>query len=397
MMPVGETPAGSFEFSTAARIIFGAGRARELPGLVAAIGRRALLVLGASTARHDRLRSAIAANGGSERLEVFSVATEPTVALAEAGADLARAMRADVVVAIGGGSVVDCAKAIAALATNDAPAVNYLEVVGGARPLVHPALPVIAVPTTAGTGAEVTRNAVLSVPEARVKVSLRSVFMLPRLALVDPELAVGLPSAVTTATGLDALTQLIEPYLSCRANVLTDALCLDGISRTVRALPRACHDPGDLLARADLAAAALFSGIALANSGLGVVHGFAGPIGGLFNAPHGAICAALLPHGMRANLAALRARFPGHACLARFTTVARILTGRCDATAEEGVAWVESLTRSLEAPSLSTLGIRSDDAAEIVRLAAQSSSMKANPVVLTPDELGRMLAAALSA
>ena len=387
------TAPARFEFATVQRIVFGSGTRAELPALVMALGRRVFFVGGANPQRHVELLTALGA--AAESLEIFAVPGEPTVALAEEGARQARAAGSTVVVAVGGGSAIDAGKAIAALAANPGEALEYLEVVGRGRPLPLAPLPFVAVPTTAGTGAEATRNAVLAVPDARVKVSLRSAAMLPRLALVDPELALGLPAAATAATGMDALTQLIEPYLSCRANPLTDALCRDGIGRVARALPRAVAAPGDLAARSDLALGALYSGMALANSGLGAVHGFAAPIGGLFPAPHGAVCAALLAPVLRANLAALRARAPQHPALARMAEVACWLTGEPTATADEAADFCAELCRRLAIPRLGAWCVRAADMAAIVEKAAAASSMKGNPIPLTPAELVAALEAAL--
>ena len=382
-----------FEFATAQRIVFGAGTRRELPVLAAGYGRRVFLVAGANPERHGALLAALRV--GLDRVETFAVPGEPTVALAEDGVRRLRAAGCTVVVAIGGGSAIDAGKAIAALAANPGEALDYLEIVGRGKSLPNAPLPFIAVPTTAGTGAEATRNAVLSVPEARVKVSLRSAAMLPRVALVDPELALGLPASVTAATGMDALTQLVEPYLSCRANPVTDAFCRDGIGRVARALPRACAEPGDLAARGDLALGALYSGMALANAGLGAVHGFAGPIGGAFAAPHGAVCAALLAPVLRVNLAALRARAPGHPSLARMTEVACWLTGDSAATTADAAPFCAELSRRLTIPGLGAWGVRSADVPGLVEKAAAASSMKGNPLPLTPAELTEALEAAL--
>jgi len=293
-------------------------------------------------------------------------------------------MRADVVIAIGGGSVIDAAKAVAILANNSGEPLDYLEVVGRGQPFEHGSLPVIAVPTTAGTGSEVTRNAVLGSKEHGVKASLRSPDMLPRVAVVDPELAFELPPAITASTGMDALTQLIEPYVSARANAMTDMFCVEGITRVARSLRRAYSDGHDRDARADMAFAALLGGLALANAGLGVVHGFAAPIGGMYDAPHGAVCAALLPHGMAANL---------HARTDRFTVIARLLTGRAEATADDGVEWVRQLSIDLSIAGLSTYGVT--DSQELIEKAAKASSMKANPVILSDAELHGVLRAAL--
>jgi len=281
---------------------------------------------------------------------------------------------------------MDAAKAIASLMTNPGDLLDYLEVVGKGKTLCEPSAPCIAIPTTAGTGAEVTRNAVLASAVHRVKVSLRSPFMLPRLAVVDPELTFGLPRSITASTGLDALTQLIEPYVSFRANPMTDGLCLEGMRRVARSLRRVCDEPGNGVAREDMALASLFGGLALANAGLGAVHGFAGPVGGMFPAPHGAVCAALLPHAMKMNLNALRSRAADSSSLMRYDTVARELTGSASARASDGVDWVKQLTVALEIPSLSAYGIGAGDLEILSEKAAAASSMKANPIVLTAEE-----------
>jgi alcohol dehydrogenase class IV len=301
------------------------------------------------------------------------------------------------VIAIGGGSVLDTGKGIAALAPNSGDPMDYLEVIGRGRHLEITPAPCIAVPTTAGSGSEVTRNAVLGSPEHGVKASLRHPAMLPRVAVIDPELTLTLPADVTVSTGLDALTQLIEPYVSLRATPLTDALCLDGIRRIVRSLPTAASADGgnNLEARADLSIASLFGGLALANAGLGVVHGVAAPIGAMFPAPHAAVCAALLPHGMAANLRALRTRAPDHPATGRFAQVAAALTNDPSATPEDGAAAVAALGRNLGVAGLGTYGLRSTDVDEVCRKAQHTSSMKANPIALGQDELRAMITAAL--
>jgi len=268
-------------------------------------------------------------------------------------------------------------------------------VIGKGQPLRHPSVPFIAVPTTAGTGSEVTRNAVLASAEHRVKVSLRSPFMLPRLAVVDPELTLELPPAVTASTGLDALTQLIEPYVSIRANLLTDGFCVEGLRRASHSLRRAYHCGRDITAREYMSLASLLGGLALANAGLGVVHGFAAPVGGMFDAPHGAVCAALLPHGMATNIRACRARTPEGETLRRYETVARLLTGKLDAVPEEGVEWVRHLCQELHIPPLSSYGIQERDVPTLVEKASKASSTKGNPITLTMDELREVLACAL--
>ncbi|HXK07931.1 MAG TPA: iron-containing alcohol dehydrogenase [Verrucomicrobiae bacterium] len=375
-----------FEFATAHRILFGEGSIRDVPAAAAALGRRALLVTGANPNRATGLRASLEAAGVPCR--PFPVPGEPTIDL------IRQAPRdCDLVIAMGGGSALDAAKAIAAMIANPGDPLDYLEVIGRGQPLRAPAVPCIAIPTTAGTGSEVTRNAVLASPELRVKASLRSAGMLPRLAVVDPELTYSLPPAVTAATGLDALTQLIEPYVSIRANPMTDALCVDGMRCAARALPRVWADPADREARAQMSWASLLGGMALANAGLGAVHGFAAPIGGMFPAPHGAVCAAVLPHAVDVNVRAVRARVPEE--MVRFDEVARLLTGNPRAVAADGVVWIGETVRRLEIPPLRTYGVTVTDIPVLVEKAAHASSMKGNPVALTGDELAEIVSRAL--
>jgi len=378
-----------FEFATATRIIFGEGAIRQVAPAAITWGHRVLVVTGHALEPANRLREDLQARGAQS----FTIAVEgePTVDLIARGLEQARGEQCNVVIAIGGGSVIDAGKAIAALLTNSGDLMDYLEVVGKGNALQNPAAPFIAAPTTAGTGAEVTRNAVLGVPERQVKVSLRSPWLLPRLAVVDPELTFGLPPAITARTGLDALTQLIEAYVSIRSNPMTDGFCAQGIPLAARSLRRAFYEGDDPEARRDMSLAALFSGLALANAGLGVVHGFAAPLGGRFPAPHGAICAAILPYGMEMNLRALRARAPQSAALRRYREVARMLTGRGDATAEDGITWTREICQELEIPPLKTYGMREEDVPALVAEAAKASSMKGNPLVLTPEELEEVL------
>jgi alcohol dehydrogenase class IV len=301
----------------------------------------------------------------------------------------------DFVIGFGGGSVLDTGKAIAALLANGGDPLDYLEVIGRGQPLTKPSAPYIAIPTTAGTGAEVTRNAVLASPEHRVKASLRSPYMLPDVALVDPELTYSLPRDVTAYTGLDALTQLIEPYVSIKANPMTDALCCDGIHRVSRSLQTACEVGDDPVARQDMALASLFGGLALANAALGAVHGFAGPLGGMFPAPHGAVCAALLPHVMAANIQTLQIEDPTGEALWRYGEVARMLTGDATATVHDGVDWVLWLCDTLHVPPLSSYGLTKADFDDLIEKAGAASSMKGNPIKLSPDRLYTILKRAL--
>ena len=381
-----------FEFATATRVVFGRGAIADLAASVGSLGQRALVVTGSDPGRTgvvDRLE-----DHGLE-VTLFPITSEPTTDVAAEGVSHARAADCDVVVGVGGGSVLDGAKAIAALLTNGGEPRDYLEVIGAGRKIDEPSAPFVAVPTTSGTGSEVTRNAVLASPEHRVKVSLRSAFMLPRLALLDPELTLGMPPDVTASTGLDALTQVLEPFVSSRANPMTDALCRDGLARAARSLRKAYEDGRDLDAREDMALVSLYGGLALANAGLGAVHGFAGPLGGMLGAPHGALCARLLPFVIRANVQALRQRSAAHPAGARYAEVARILTGREDATPEDGADWVAELGAALSVPGLSEHGLVAADLTGAVARAQKASSMRGNPIALMDEELHGILEHAL--
>ena len=382
-----------FEFATAGRIVFGRGALEQAGSLARSFGARALIVTGRDPARALRLNQLLEEQGCARW--TIKVDGEPTLDDVRRGTELARMEACDVVLAIGGGSAIDAAKAIAGMTTNEGEMLDYLEVIGDGRALLREGIPCIAIPTTAGTGAEVTRNSVLASPEHRLKVSLRSPHLLPRIAVIDPELTIDLPPPLTARTGMDALTQLIEPYVCSRSNAMTDALCVSGIQRVATSLRRAYENGRDLEARENMCVASLFGGIALANAGLGAVHGFAAPIGGSFHAPHGAVCAALLPHVIEMNLRALRERSATAPVLERYTVVGRWLTGDPHASADDGVQWVRELVRDLEIPPLSVYGIGLEHVPDLVEKAFRASSMKANPVALTVQELQTILQQAL--
>jgi alcohol dehydrogenase class IV len=382
----------TFEFATAGRILFGRGASSQVPALARDLGRRALVVLGASGRGREALARGLEDAGvGSV---VVHVGGEPTTHLVDRATRLARDEGCDLVIARGGGSVIDAGKAVAGLITNPGGVLDYLELVGGGKPLPRPGVPLVAVPTTAGTGSEVTRNAVLDVPERKVKASLRSPHLLARLAVVDPELALSLPPAVTASTGMDALTQLIEPFVGNAASPLTDGVCREGLARASRSLARAYRDGSDLAAREDMALAALCGGIALANARLGAVHGFAGVLGGLTGQAHGAICARLLPVVMEANIRAVEERGdPG--VERRFVEVARALTGDPGADARDGVSWVRHLCAEMGIPPLREAGLSAADIGQVIPVTRRASSMRGNPVELSDDELRGILEAAL--
>lgn len=382
-----------FEFATAARIVFGAGKLCELGELAAPLGKRAFVVTGRSP---ERAASALKLLADRQITTVtFAVSGEPTTDIVRQGLHNARQAGCDLVIGIGGGSVLDTGKAIAALLTNGGDPLDYLEVIGKGKPITQPAAPYIAIPTTAGTGTEVTRNAVLKSPEHQVKVSLRSLLMLPNIALIDPELTYHLPPAITASTGLDALTQVLEPFVSSKPNPLVDAICREGLLRSARSLRRVYEQGDDPAAREDMAVASLCGGLALANAALGAVHGFAGPIGGMFPAPHGAVCARLLPFVIAANVHALQTRAPESPTLQRYAEVTRILTGRSNATVNDGVKWVQELCAALHVPHLSAYGMSASDIPVVAENAAKASSMKGNPIVLIHDELRDILTQAL--
>lgn len=376
----------SFEFATAGRINFGSGSMAKAGPAARELGKKALLVTGLHPERHTSLMDALVSQGIA--IENIRVSGEPTVDDASRAAERGRTTGCDFVIACGGGSVIDLAKASAALLTNPGSPLDYLEVIGRGQTLSGQPAPCLAIPTTAGTGSEVTRNAVLSSPEHRVKVSMRHPGMLPAIAIIDPELCLAMPPELTASTGLDALTQLLEAFISLRANPLTDSFCRQGLPLAIRSLAKAFHDGSDRQAREDMSLASLLGGLALANAGLGAVHGFAGPIGGAFPLAHGTICAALLPRTMTVNLTALRSRLPESPALAKLTEFARM--AGCG-SADEGVEWLQDLCRQLKVPSLSAGGIQTKDFPALVEKARQASSMKGNPVALTDTELMEIL------
>ena len=382
-----------FQLAIPGDIRFGAGRVSELPGALADLGAsRVLIVTGRTTTRADGIRSALQQAGISS--VVLGVATEPSIERVRAAVDVILETRCDAVVGFGGGSALDVAKAVAVLATSGTDPMDHLEVIGAGRPIERPGLPCIAVPTTAGTGSEVTRNSVLS--GAGVKASLRSPLLLPKVALVDPDLLVGVPKATIAASGMDALSQLIEPLLSQRANPFTDALARDGIQRSARSLRRAYQDGmEDAGVREDLAMASLFSGICLANSGLGAVHGLAAAVGARLSAPHGAVCAAVLAAAIEVNLHALGERAHDHPAVQRLAEVATLFTGRPDARAEDAIGWLQELTATLSIPGLATYGLDQDHIAEVVTAAQRASSMRGNPIELDDSEVTEIVTRSL--
>ena len=369
-----------FEFATAGRIIFGNGSLKKVGEIAPGFGRKALVVSGSGSVPLEPLLAVLEA--AAVEPEIFRVGHEPDIPTIERGLALAKETGCEFVIGFGGGSSLDSAKAISALLTNTGELMDYLEVVGKGQKIANPAAPMIALPTTAGTGTEVTRNAVISSPEHHVKVSMRSPLMIPSVAIVDPELTLTMPPSVTASTGMDALTQVIEAYVSNRANTMTDVIAAEGIKRGARSLLAAYQNGHDLATREDMALTSLFGGLALANGGLGAVHGFAGPIGGMFQAAHGAICASLLPYVMKYNARVIQSLSGMDALLQRFRQVAAWVTGNPTASIDEGVKWLEDLAKSLQIPGLRDIGIERADFTRIIEKSKASSSMQKNPVKL---------------
>ena len=378
-----------FDLAVPADVRFGAGRVSEVPEALLGLGAsRVLVITGRTTSRADAVRSALREAGVPSI--PFGVATEPSIERVRAAVELLTEAGCDAVLGYGGGSAIDVAKAAAVLATTGTDPREHLEVIGAGRPIERPGVPCVAVPTTAGTGSEVTPNSVLS--GGGVKASLRSPLMLPKVAMVDPDLLIGLPAPSIAASGMDALSQLIEPLLSRRANPFSDALARDGIRRSARSLRRGYEDGmEDAGVREDLALASLLSGMCLANSGLGAVHGIAAAAGARLNAPHGAVCAAVLAAAMEVNLRALRDRAPEHPAIERMAEVASLLTSQPDASPEDAIAWLQELTAVLSIPGLASYGLNDVEIEAVVTAAQKASSMRGNPIELNDTEVSEIV------
>ncbi len=369
-----------FKFSTANQILFGKGVVAQAGGVAASFGKRALFVVGSGSVSLANLFNSMQAAGIDGPL--LRIVSEPVVDTILEGLKVAKEESCCLVVACGGGSVLDAGKAIAALMNNPGELMDYLEVIGEGKDIPNAPAPMIAIPTTAGTGTEVTRNAVITSTEHHVKVSMRSLKMIPKVAIVDPELTYSMPPKVTASTGMDALTQVVEAYMSKNANLMTDLVCREGIKRGSKALLQAYKNGADQKAREDMSLVSLFGGLALANGGLGAVHGIAGPIGGMFAAPHGAICAALLPYVVKYNALASKEEADSDMIKLRYKDIAKWVTGNSLATIEDGVTWFSDLSEALEIPRLNTLGIKETDFPEIIKKSKVSSSMQNNPLKL---------------
>jgi alcohol dehydrogenase class IV len=378
-----------FEFTTANRIIFGRNALSEVAPIAADWGCRALLITGRNDERASGLKEALVKQGMA--VTACPVCGEPTLSAMRESVKIGREDSCDVVIGMGGGSVIDAGKTVAALLTNGGELLDYLEIIGAGQSLKNPPLPYIAIPTTAGTGTEATANAVIKSPEHGRKVSFRGRFLLPAVAVVDPVLTMSMPPVLTASTGMDALTQLIEAFVSQKANPMTDALCREGLCRLGRSLRRAWREGEDLDARENMSLAALLSGMALANAGLGAVHGFAAVIGGMTDAPHGVVCARLLHLVLVTNLERLQEREDSSPVLGKFEELGQLLTGKPGAGLTEGVAWIRSLGAELNLPTLEHYGLKATNHETIAAMAKQASSMRGNPVDLSEEDLIKIL------
>jgi len=378
-----------FDYYLPTRIIFGKGSIRKCVMFARELGNNALVVTGSGKVSIDGLRTLLREEGIN--WTEYRVGGEPRVDIILDGIRIAKDAKSDHVICLGGGSVMDAGKAIAAMMTNPGYLMDYLEVVGKGKSVDIQGLPVITIPTTAGTGSEVTRNSVISVPERKIKVSMRGKGMPAKIALIDPELTYSLPPEIIATTGMDALTQVIEAYMSNSANPISDAYALEGIRRGAESMLKAFENGKDEDARANMSMTALFSGIALSHAGLGAVHGFAGVIGGMIDAPHGAICACLLPAVLSANFETISKGENNNDALLRFKRFSQIVTGESSPTPQKGIEWVRDLSKKLKIKGLSYLGVKKSDFKFIVPKAVLSSSMKKNPLVLGEDVLLKIL------
>lgn len=393
---------GSFTLSRLPRIVFGDGSLSRLPELVRSFGTRALLVTGRRSFRESgrwpALVGALEDRGMS--WQSLAVATEPTPALVDEAVEKFRGERIEVVVAVGGGSALDAGKAVAGLLPRGNSVLDHLEGVGRGIAYHGPSTPFIAVPTTAGTGSEATKNAVLSRRgRGGFKRSFRHECLVARYAVVDPTLLESCPPELIAADGMDALTQLVESYVSARANPLTDALALSGLRGVRRSLLPWYEGAGSTEGlRREMAYAALVSGITLAQAGLGAVHGLASPLGALFPIPHGVACGTLLAATTRVNLRALEQREPAHPHLARYAELGRLLAGSAsEDPRQDHAALLELLatwTERLRLPRLRDYGVTDADLPDIVA-ASRGGSMETNPILLRDEELRDVLRARL--
>jgi alcohol dehydrogenase class IV len=390
-----------FEFLSTPRIFFGSEQFQKIGSLVNEFGSNLLVVASESALSKSSVTRSTLQNKAAQsdfNFDTYIVTGEPTIETVDSGVVKAQEFNADIIMGLGGGSALDTSKAIAGLVTNGGSARDYMEVIGKGKIIETPPLPIVAVPTTAGTGSEVTKNAVILAKEEQFKASIRSPLLIPKIAIIDPTLMVTVPSSVTATCGMDALTQLIEAYTSNKAQPMTDALAVLGIKKATKSLLSAYKDGQLLEAREDMALASLISGICLANAGLGAVHGFASPMGGL-NIPHGVICSALLAPTIETNISKLKSKAKKELTLEKYTRLAEIISNRTFPSMELAhkaiVDFMKTLTQELKIPKLSEFGVTESDIPMIVKKAKRASSMKYNPICLDDSALSNILKQAL--
>ncbi|OZS41553.1 iron-containing alcohol dehydrogenase [Photobacterium sanguinicancri] len=372
-----------FQFMTSTRIVFGEGALNNSLSAFNQFGYSVLLVTGKDSTRSEPIINYIKQQ--NMRYQQVAVHGEPLIAMIEEMAAMGRKFRPDMVIAIGGGSVLDSGKALAALIPNQGSVYDYVEVVGRNVPLQAKPLPFIAIPTTAGTGSEVSKNAVLRSAQENVKVSLRSPDMLPDMAIVDPTLTYGMDPVSSACCGMDAFSHLMEAYVCGDPNPLTDMICEEGLRRLAGAIIPACEDD-DPRARSDMAFAAMLGGMALANAKLGAAHGLASALGGRLQAPHGLITAQLSPFVMQENV--LAAREAGRAdVLNRYRQLACLLTGRMNAEISDGITWTKRTLRRLNLPAVSEYGFCDTMFSDVAEDAMLSNAIKGNPLPLNKKRL----------
>lgn len=382
----------NFNFSTSTKIIFGAGKIFELLTNIKNFDKNVLIISGNNVRLPDNVFKQFSRL--DLRISEYQVREEPSIETIQKGVNKAKENEINFIISIGGGSVIDTGKAISALITNHGEIIDYLEVVGNGKPLVNPSIPFIAIPTTAGTGSEVTKNAVIAIPEKKVKVSLRSDMMYPWLAIIDPELTLDLPAEITAFTGMDAFAQVLEPFVSNKSNIMTDLYCKEGIRAASKSLIDA-YQYGHIKSRMDMCWTSLLGGLSLANAGLGAAHGIAGPFGGEFNAPHGAVVARLLPEVVSMNINALLKRCSNDQYIQRYQEAVKIMLDNQKATLNDGIVWLYELRNELNIPELTKYGASKIDIPHLIQKSQNASSMKANPIKLTYEELEEIILRAL--
>lgn len=386
-----------FSVARLPRIEFGTGRIGLLPEIVRGFGTRALIITGSSSFVDSLYWHSLTQGLADKNVNWLHerVSGEPSPALVDDIVQRLRDYDIACVLGIGGGSALDAAKAVAGLLRPGNSVMDHLEGVGPQLPYLGPSTPFIAVPTTAGTGSEATKNAVLSVQGAEgFKKSFRDDKLVAEYAVIDPDLLASCPLQVIAANGMDAFTQLLESYVSSRANPLTDALALSGLELVGAALPSWFSGDGDIAThRSRMAYGALLSGITLAQVGLGSVHGLASPLGAFFPIPHGVVCGTLVGAATRTNLQALRERDPDSPALHRYAQVGRLLSRQPLSQPEAHtflLTLLENWTRLLQLPRLSAYGVTPADVDRIVAH-SRGSSMKTNPITLSDAEIARIV------